>query len=75
MKSDALIRLRRSRDPLQNHGRRNTDRAGKHDQLDHIDPTLAALDPGNEGLMTLKALGHSGLGQTCRFPGVDQRLA
>lgn len=50
-------------------------RAGKHNQLNDIDPALAALDPGNQGLMTLKALGHSGLSQACRFPGVDQRLA
>ncbi len=73
--SDTMIRLCHPRDLLQDHGRRNTDRAGKHDQFNDIDPALTALDPSNQGLMTPKTRGHSGLGQACRFPGVNQRLA
>ena len=74
MKSDTVIWLGRIHDPLQDHGRRNTDRAGKDHQLNDINPALATLDPGNQRLMALKALGHSSLGQACRFPSVDQRL-
>lgn len=75
MSSDPMIWFSRIRDLFQDHRRDNTDCAGKHDQLDHIDPALAALDPGNQRLMALKALGHSSLRQACRFPGGDQRLA
>lgn len=75
MKSDPMIWLRRVRDLLQDHRRHNTDRAGKDHQLNDINPALATLDPGNQRLMALKALGHSSLRQACRFPGVNQRLA
>lgn len=74
MKSDPMIWLSRIRDLLQEHGRHNTDRAGKDHQLNDINPALATLDSGNQRLMALKALSHSSLRQACRFPGVDQRL-
>lgn len=75
MKSDTVIWVSRIRDLFQDHRRHDTDRAGKDHQLNDINPALATLDPGNQRLMALKALGYSSLGQTCRFPGVDQRLA
>jgi hypothetical protein len=75
MKSDTVIWLSRIRDLFQDHRRYNTDRAGKHHQLNDVDPALATFDPGNQRLMALKALSHSSLRQACHFPGVDQRLA
>lgn len=75
MKSDAMILLCPGLDLLQDRGWRNADRPGQHDQLDNIDPTLAALDPGDQRLVTMQALGHPGLGQACGFPGVGQRRA
>ncbi|RBP79056.1 hypothetical protein DFO80_1465 [Rhodobacter sp. 140A] len=75
MKSDPMIWLRRVRDLLQDHGRHNTDRTGKNHQFNNINPALTTLDPGNQRLMALKALGHSSLRQACRFPGVDQCFA
>lgn len=75
MKSDPMIWLGRPRDLLQDHGRHNTDRTGKNHQFNDIDPALATLDPGNQRLMALEALGQSSLRQARGFPGVDQRLA
>lgn len=74
MKSDPMIWLSRIRDLFQDRRRYNTDRTGKNHQFNDINPALATLDPGNQGLMALKALSHSSLRQACRFPGVDQRL-
>lgn len=74
MKSDPMIWLSCIYDLLQDHRRHNTDRAGKDHQLNDINPALATLDPGNQRLMALEALGHSSLRQACRFPGVDQCL-
>lgn len=62
MKSDPMRWLWCLHDLFEDHGGRNTDRAGKHDQR-------------NQGLMTLKALGHSYCGQICRFTRVSQRLS
>lgn len=75
MKSDPMIWLSRTRDLLQDQGRRNTDRTGKNHQLNDVDPALATLDSGNQRLMALKTLGQSSLSQARHLPGVDQRLA
>jgi len=75
MKSDPMIWLSRICYLFQDRRRHHTNRAGKHHQLNNVDPAFATLDPGNQRLMALKALSHSSLRQARRFPSVDQRLA
>lgn len=50
-------------------------RSSQDNQLNDINPALAALNPRNKGLMTLQSVSQLGLRETRSFAGVRQRLA
>ena len=51
------------------------DGAGEDNQLDDVDPALAALKAGNKGLVASESVCQVFLTKTCFDTGVDQRLA
>lgn len=50
------------------------DGVGEIEELDHVDPTLAGLDGGDERLVPSKRLRDVALGQAGRFTGLGQEL-
>ena len=50
-------------------------RTSQNNQLYDINPTLAAFNPRNKGLMALQSRGQLRLRQTRSFAGIRQRLA
>ena len=51
--------------PLDQAFRLDNDRAGQNDKFHHVDPALAASNPGNERLMALQPQREVSLRQPC----------
>ncbi len=73
--SNPVVGLRGGFDDRQNLEGVKADGARKDDQLDDVDPALAAFNARHEGLMALELDRHVLLTKACLDSGVDQRLA
>ena len=72
--SNPMVGLRGGFDDRQNLERVKADGTRQNDQLDNVDPALAALKAGNKGLVASESVCQVFLTKTCFDTGVDQRL-
>lgn len=72
--SNSMVGLRGGFDDRQNLERVKADGTRQNDQLDNVDPALAALKAGNKGLVASESVCQVFLTKTCFDTGVDQRL-
>jgi len=70
-----MVGLRGGFNDRQNLERVKADGAGQDDQLDDVDPALAAFNARDEGLMALEPIRQVFLTKDRLAAGVDQRLA
>lgn len=73
--SNPVVGLRGGFDDRQNLERVKADGARQNNQFDDVDPTLTALNAGNEGLVAFELARQVFLTEARLDPGVDQRLA
>ena len=73
--SNSMVGLRGGFDNRQNLERVKSNGTRQNDQLDNVDPALAALKAGNKGLVASESVCQVFLTKTCFDTGVDQRLA
>ncbi len=71
--SNSMVGLRGGFNDRQNLERVKTDGTRQNDQLDNVDPALAALKAGNEGLVASEPICQLFLTKARFNTGVDQR--